>query len=255
VTAALPPIDAHAHIAAGIHPDRLEVLRSALIAVTRSIDEWDQVRYRNDPLCIWGLGVHPGHRAASAAYRPEAFRARLTDAAFVGEVGLERYSPVRRDRQQEIFDDILAALLEQPRPVSVHSRGRTTEVVAALRRRPAPGVVLHWWTGDQKMTDAAVDLGCYFSINVAMSPAGVGALPQERVLTETDFPFVERPEDRPTAPGDVASAEQLLARVWDVDLFAVRRQVWRNFGSLYRATGTSMAVLPREIQVAVLTAS
>lgn len=252
---ALPPLDAHAHIATGIHGDRLELLRSAIVAVTRSVDEWDETRYRNDPLCVWAIGLHPGHRRAAETYRPLEFRARLNEAAFVGEVGLERHSPVRAERQREVFDDVLAALEHRPRPTSVHSRGRSREVLDAVQSRPVPGLILHWWTGDPKLTETALNLGCYFSVNAATTPTMLRALPRDRVLTETDFPFVERVEQPPAAPGDVEVTEELIASIWGTERFDVRRQVWRNLGAIYRATDTSMSTLSREMQLALLTAS
>lgn len=254
MTDALPPVDVHAHLATGIHPDRLEVLRAAIFGVTRSIAEWDEVRYRNDSRCVWGLGSHPAHRASARAFSVEAFRDRLADAPFVGEIGLERNSPVASSRQLEIFDGALRALEARPRPASVHSRGRAAEVVAAIVARPVPGIILHWWTGDERLTERAVALGCWFSVNAAAPASLLNRLPRDRVLTETDYPYVERADAPPARPGDTASVEAAVASSWGVDLFDVRRQLWRNLAALYRTADTPLTMLPREMQLAALTA-
>ena len=54
------PLDAHAHIEPGIAPAELAALRSCVIAVTRSLDEYAQTRDRPDRCVVWGAGCHPG---------------------------------------------------------------------------------------------------------------------------------------------------------------------------------------------------
>ncbi len=56
--------------------------------------------------------------------------------------------------------------------------------------------VLHWFTGTEAEARRAVELGCYFSINREMLRSEkhrklVSLLPRDRLLTETDGPFVE----------------------------------------------------------------
>lgn len=254
MTDALPPVDVHAHVATGIHPDRLEVLRAAIFSVTRSMAEWDEARYRNDALCVWGLGSHPANKAGARTFNAGAFRERLADAPFVGEIGLELNSPVASSRQLEIFDEALHELEARPRPASVHSRGRAAEVLAAISARPVPGIILHWWTGDERLTEQAVALGCWFSVNAAAPGSLLNRLPRDRVLTETDYPYVERADAPPARPGDTGSIEGAVAVAWEVDLFGVRRQLWQNLAALYRTTDTPLTMLPREMQLAALTA-
>ena len=56
--------------------------------------------------------------------------------------------------------------------------------------------MLHWFTGTKAEAKRAVELGCYFSINIEMlknerHTALIMGLPQDRLLTETDGPFVK----------------------------------------------------------------
>src|SRR3546814_17393679 len=77
------------------------------------------------------------------------------------------------------------------------------------------GVVLHWFTGSKADVRRAVDRGCYFSVNEGMLASATGLrvmreIPIDRVLTETDGPFLTR-GDKPINPGDVGRAVEMIA--------------------------------------------
>lgn len=75
--------------------------------------------------------------------------------------------------------------------------------------------ILHWFTGTLAEAKRAAALGCYFSVNGEMlrSPKRrqmVLGIPLDRLLTETDGPFVER-DGRPLRPRDVTYTVAELA--------------------------------------------
>ena len=79
--------------------------------------------------------------------------------------------------------------------LTVHSRRATSDVISILSGIN-PKVVLHWFTGTSKELNRAADSGFFFPVNNAMlnSEAGralVLQMPRQRVLTETDGPFVQ----------------------------------------------------------------
>jgi TatD DNase family protein len=76
--------------------------------------------------------------------------------------------------------------------------------------------VLHWFTGSRSEAQRAVSLGCYFSINQEMlrnekHQTMVASLPLDRLLTETDGPFVKI-DGRDARPSDVSQTLEALAR-------------------------------------------
>jgi TatD DNase family protein len=80
------------------------------------------------------------------------------------------------------------------RVLSVHSRGAEAETIAALTDAGVTAI-LHWYSGALKHAERALEAGLYFSVNAAMLRTHKGsrlirALPRERVLTETDGPYV-----------------------------------------------------------------
>ena len=99
-------------------------------------------------------------------------------------------------------------------------------------------VVFHWYSGSLANLKRALDLGHFFSINPAMfdSPNGrkiVASLPQERVLTESDGPFV-KVRGRAAVPADVAYAEEGLASLWERERHEVTAKIRQNFLELIR---------------------
>lgn len=65
----------------------------------------------------------------------------------------------------------------------------------------------------------------------------LAACPRDRMLTETDGPFVTA-GPRPIRPPDVADAVAGLARVWNVDDEVARAQVYANFDRVVRTAAT-----------------
>ena len=97
-------------------------------------------------------------------------------------------------------------------------------------------VVLHWFTGSASEARRAVDLGCYFSINERMllSPRATSLLreiPQARLLTETDGPFVER-DGLPIPPGDVGPTLSALGKALSKSQAEIARSVRQNLSAL-----------------------
>lgn len=252
---ALPPLDAHAHVETSISPEMLRELRAVVVAVTREPNEWDAALARRDPSTLWAIGAHPGVGRALDQFDVVRFRDALGSVAFVGEVGLDARAKTDRERQKQVFDAVLDALMDQPRPVTIHSTTASGEVLTALSARRVAAPILHWWRGDHAQTTAAISLGCFFSINAheVTQPRVLGLVPPERVLTETDFPHTRRHDRASTRPGSLEAVEAHLEVRWDTDRLGVRRQLWRNFGALLTETGV-VDRMPRAVLAALASA-
>lgn len=234
----LPSLDCHAHIAPDVTRSQLASLGSTQVfAVTRSLSEAAQVADRADNDLTWGLGVHPGVPAARTNYDPETFRRLLPRFALVGEVGLDKRGP--RGEQERILADVFEACANRPVFISVHSTGRTREVVDLLVRHRHPGAILHWFLGTADEMKRAVAAGAYFSVNNAMSDDLIVAVPRERVLSETDFPARQV---RARLPGETLTIENRLARIWQTSQEETRYQLWANLKKLAIDSGAIDAV-------------
>ena len=115
----------------------------------------------------------------------------------------------------ESFRFVLKVLRGKEKFVTVHSRRAESAVLDMLEEEGRSPVVFHWFSGSTTVLRRALARGHFFSINPAMagSPNGkkvIAALPPERVLTETDGPFVQV-GGRPAVPLDVGLVEDYLA--------------------------------------------
>jgi TatD DNase family protein len=238
----LPPLDAHAHIAADVTTAQVQGLgRTVVFAMTRSAKE---ATYALRPGAaagaglVWGLGSHPGVESTVDSFDEDLFARALSGFALIGEVGLDRRGDSAA--QSKVFRAVLSCATDQPVLLSVHSTGRCAAVLDALERRPHPGVILHWFNGSAAEIQRAVDLGCFFSVNAAMSRATLNRIPKTRVLTETDFPS-SRVKTGAARPGDVSSIEALLA---DQHGHSMREQVWINLAAVCDKSGATNRMPP-----------
>ena len=87
------PLDTHAHIEPGIAPAELVALRSCVVAVTRTLDEYAQTRERPDPLCVWGAGCHPGLAREVKGFSASRMKDAIATTPVIGEVGLDGACP------------------------------------------------------------------------------------------------------------------------------------------------------------------
>ncbi len=232
-------IDAHCHIDAYADPyqtalvvDRARVLT---IAVTNLPTDFARAFPHVRPLRYirLALGLHPLLAEAHVRER-DMFRAYLERTSYVGEVGLDFSSEGQATRVEQIesFRFVLQLLRAHPKFVSVHSRRAESAVLDLVEQMPVGPVVFHWFGGSLSQLERLLSLGHYCSINPAMlrstrGRAIVERAPRDRVLTETDGPFVQV-RGRPATPLDVGAVEWSLARHWDVSLAEVRQQVQFN---------------------------
>jgi TatD DNase family protein len=123
----------------------------------------------------------------------------LQQSRYVGEIGLDNYNkaPVNYSVQKKIFEQIISACNAAGKKIlTVHSRRAEKDVISIIDADFSGKVILHWYSGSIKEMDKALSYGFYFSINYAMTQSENGRkiierLPVERMLLETDGPFVK----------------------------------------------------------------
>jgi TatD DNase family protein len=152
------------------------------------------------------IGVHP-HEASKAGPNTLAELARLSqnDAVVaIGEIGLDfHYNFSPPEKQREIFITQLELARQLNKPVVVHDREAHAEMmsilqgfVGATNSQNLRGV-LHCFSGDEAMAQQAIEMGFYLSFggpvtfeNARRLQALVRTLPLERILLETDCPYL-----------------------------------------------------------------
>jgi TatD DNase family protein len=237
-------VDAHCHI--DLYKDsvamaqEVERRRVHTIAVTNA----PSVFFFTADLAAKGKYLH-----AAAGLHPELVRTHgqelpqllslLEKTSFVGEIGLDFVTTDTADRKRQIdtFEIILQRCAELGKKVlTIHSRRSSAQVVKMIERTN-PGIsILHWFSGPVHDLRKAIDIGCWFSVNPAMilSQNGrslIAAMPRERVVTESDGPFVEI-NGHPVTPWDTDAVLVHLATVWKCSAEDAATTVVKNFHRL-----------------------
>lgn len=188
------------------------------------------------------VGIHP-HDARILDDAMFAELERMSDhekVVAIGETGLDYYydqSP--REAQQVAFRRFLDLGRRRNKPVIVHTRDAEADTVDIMRAEGASevGGVLHCFTGTQALADAAVDMGWYVSFSGIITFKSAAALrdvarnlPRERVLIETDCPYLAPVPKRGkrNEPSFVVHTARQLAELWDVPEDEVRRVTGEN---------------------------
>jgi TatD DNase family protein len=196
-------------------------------------------------------GIHP-HDAVTLDDRAlEELRALLTDERVVaaGETGLDYYrdrSP--REVQRAAFAAHVRLARELDKALVVHNREAIADVLAILEGEGAPErVVFHCFTGDRRAAERVLEAGWYVSFagtvtfrNAPEQRAACAAVPLERMVLETDSPFLSpHPyRGRPNHPGRVAVTAATVAAVHGVP---VEQVAAATTASAVRAFGLRLA--------------
>lgn len=143
------------------------------------------------------LGLHP-QLAIERQQELSLFKDLLVKTRYVGEIGLDNKYGNDFGVQREVFDKIISWCGETGGKIlTVHSRRAEREVIDIIGNNYPCKTILHWYSGNIKELERAIDYGFYFSVNMAMINSENGkkiiqAIPNDRILTETDAPFVAK---------------------------------------------------------------
>jgi TatD DNase family protein len=249
------PLDAHAHIEPDIASRELVALRSCVVAVTRTLDDFDRTRTRADASVVWSAGCHPGLVREVRSFSAARMRDAIATTPVIGEVGLDGAVRTSMELQLAVFRKALELACDTPRVVSIHSYRATDLVVRELRELRPHGAILHWWLGTAAETHAAIDAGAFFSINASQAKkwAALNLVPLDRILMETDHPFGDRSETQPRRPGNATKSEHAVAAALGVSADALRLQTWRNLRGIAEKLSL-IEMFPAEFQVQFLSA-
>lgn len=158
------------------------------------------------PAVQFACGVHP-HEAGKFAADPEgaaehvrALVAPRASIRLMGEIGLDyHYDFAPRDIQRRVFRAQIGVARALGMPVVIHTREAWTDTMTILREERAAelGVIFHCFTGSEDEGREALDAGCCLSFSgIATFPkaenirAAARLTPPDRLLTETDSPFL-----------------------------------------------------------------
>jgi len=260
-------IDSHCHLADGTFAKDLDdvvarakeagLQRVMVILEGGNVTEAEQATRieRLWPDTRFAIGVHP-HQAHQFSDDPRRAVAVVREqfaatpaARAVGEIGLDyHYDFSPRDVQQAVFRGQVRLARELQRPVVVHTREADEDTLAILREEGASEHhqvrgVLHCFTGNDALAAGGLDLGFYISLAgiITFPRAGdlretVRRVPLDRLLTETDSPFLAPVPHRGkrNEPAYVARVVDTLADLHGLAPADMAARTSANFHTLFR---------------------
>lgn len=203
------------------------------------------------PMVCAAVGVHPNECAVLESGWLGELRG-LTAApkvVAIGEIGLDYYrGRTDREQQRKVLDAQLDLAAELGLPVVVHNRQAGAELIGTLEAW-AEGLpegqrrgVLHCFSGDLDLLDRCCQAGFYVSYagpvtfqNARDTARLVASTPRDRVLVETDSPYLApHPfRGRRNEPAFVRLVAERVGAILGESLLAVADLTSRNSGDLF----------------------
>ncbi|MEM9726357.1 MAG: TatD family hydrolase [Pseudomonadota bacterium] len=227
---------------------------AAMVSIATRPREWAQVRAiaERHPSVLYAVGRHPLHAHEPPRSEPEALLdAIIAEAAHpkmvgVGEAGLD-YHYQRESEPLQKAD--LSAQIEASRrtglPLIIHSRDADADMAEILTREHRDGpfqAVMHCFSSGADLATAALDLGFYLSMSGIATFKRSDALreifmaaPLERVLVETDAPFLapQPKRGKRNEPAFTAHTAAAGAALFEMSADAFAEQTTANFHRLF----------------------
>ncbi|OBY25706.1 TatD family hydrolase [Leisingera sp. JC1] len=250
--------DSHCHLDFPDFEGRLdEVIASAAAnGVTRMVTICTKMK--NEPAVraiaeahapvFYAAGTHPMSAADEPLVTIDELVALAKHPKFVGigETGLDyHYTADSSAVQQESLRIHIAAARETGLPLIIHARAADDDMARILGEEMKNGAyscVMHCFSSSAELAKAALDLGFYLSMSgIAAFPKSqelrdiFAAAPVERILVETDAPYLAPPPYRGkrNEPAYTAFTAKVGAEVFGMDYAAFAAQTQANFDRLF----------------------
>jgi len=261
--------DVHAHLThAGLRERVPEIVQRAAAAgvttiISNGLNPLDNLAVRElaraHPSIKPAFGFYPVDtvlaelRAGGAEYPREAgecsreegiafVREHASEALAVGEIGLDGYwvPEALWPLQESAFCELVRIAMDAGKPIIVHTRKREKRTFELLRELGATRVNWHCFGGKVKLARRIAERGHYLSIpaNAQRSESFtrmLQTLPRERILLETDCPYLAPEPGTRSEPADVARTAAYAAQQWGVSAADAASVLSENFERLFGA--------------------
>jgi TatD DNase family protein len=199
-----------------------------------------------DVFCSVGTHPHYAHEELDLTLLDLVAHTRHPKVVAIGEAGLDyHYDLSPREAQEQGFRIHIAAARETGLPLVIHSRDADDDMARILEEETGKGpfpAVLHCYTGGVDLARRAIALGLSISFTGILTfkksddlRAIAASLPADRVLVETDAPYLAPGPHRGkrNEPAFVVETAKVLAAVRGVSFEEIGRQTTDNFFRLF----------------------
>jgi len=221
-----------------------------MVTISTRVREFARVREiaDRDPMIFCSVGTHP-HSADEEPDVSTEDLVRLADdpkVVAIGEAGLDyHYSLGTPEAQARGLRRHIAAARQTGLPLVIHARDADADMAAILKDEMGKGsfpAVLHCFSSGRALAETGIRLGLYVSFsgiltfkNSAEIRAIAKDMPADRILVETDAPYLAPPPHRGkrNEPAFVAATAAVLAETRRVSVEAIGEQTTENFFRLF----------------------
>ena len=261
-------VDSHCHLdrvdLEAFDGDPAAVLREAaghgvchLLCVNIDLEHFEEVHglARDHVGVSASVGVHPGSTEGEDPSVDTLLKlADHPEVIAIGETGLDyHYNKGDLEWQRERFRRHVRAARECGKPLIIHTREAREDTLAILREERAEtvGGVMHCFTEDWEMAQAALDLGFYISMsgivtfrNAQQVKDVAARVPLDRLLIETDSPYLTPMPYRGKAnrPGYVRYVAEHVAELRELPIEQLAAATTDNFFALFPVPRASRLV-------------
>ena len=245
--------DSHCHLTmsdanANLARARGEGVRGFVVPATKLDDAQQSIdiaKTNDDVWCAVGFHPHEAKDCDDAAFAQIERLAANEKVVAIGECGLDyHYMHSPRETQIAVFERHLDLAQRIGKPIIVHNRESAKDMTAILSGSGARGI-LHSFTESEEIARKFIDTGYYISFSGIVTfrtaeplRACAKALPHDRVLIETDTPYLApvpfRGKDN--EPAFVIKIAELLASLWSRPIEYVAEVTTANFESAFTVT-------------------
>ncbi|MBX3310477.1 MAG: TatD family hydrolase [Cryobacterium sp.] len=256
--------DNHAHleIADGENPmdyrehldraGKVGVLGAVQVGGDLETSRWSAEVAAREPRLLAAVAIHPNEAPHyEAAGTLDAALAEIDELAArprvraIGETGLDffRTDESGRAAQFRSFEAHIAMAKRHDLAMQIHDRDAHAEVIDTLLRVGAPErTVFHCFSGDAEMATLCADHGWYLSFagtvtfkNAANLREALSVIPRDRILVETDAPFLTPTpfRGRPNSPYLIPITLRAMAEHLETDVSALAAHVTANTERVY----------------------
>ena len=251
-------IDIHAHFAEegyDLEAEWEKIKAAGVDTVVLASDTLEHARMHRDFAllhdgCYFTVGIHP--ESARLGMYDGIFEGYLElgceeKCVAVGEIGLDyHYEGFDKKTQRELFVRQVMLATELGLPLQIHSRDAcadTLEILRDARQLLKRGFLMHCYSYGAENLDAFLELGAYFSFggvtcfkNARRAVEAVAVCPVERILSETDSPYLSPFRGEKNSPSNIPVIVNKLAEIKripasDMDA-AIRKNAARLFPKL-----------------------
>jgi|EndMetStandDraft_8_1072994.scaffolds.fasta_scaffold108206_2 TatD DNase family protein len=272
-------VDSHCHLDFPDFAGELDgiVARARAAGIARIVTISTRVKRHAEVLAIaerfpdvyCSVGTHPHHAEEELDIGVDELiaRARHPKVVAIGEAGLDyHYDHSPPGAQERGFRNHIAAARATRLPLVIHSREADEDMARILEEETAKGAfpaVLHCYTGGYELARRAIALGLFISFTGILTfkksdelRAIAQALPAERILVETDAPYLApgRHRGKRNEPAFVVETAGVLAETRVVSSDEIARQTSENFFRLFHKVPRASAGAEPLAQDAGLTA-